>query len=141
MIGYAFFDESSGVILRSGMAQDEKHTPGGSGKLLISDNYNITSDTHYVDLRTLTIIEKPARPGRYHEWDQSSLKWVINPRLVADDIVSRRNGLLSASDWTQLPDVPLETRSAWCTYRQALRDITEQPGFPLDVQWPQKPSN
>lgn len=141
MIGYAYFDESTGVILRSGIAQDEKHTPSGSGKLLVSDNFNISAETHYVDVRTLSIVEKPTRPGRYHEWDQRSLKWVISPTLVSDDVVFRRNGLLSASDWTQLPDVPLEAREAWCIYRQALRDITGQPGFPLDVRWPEKPSN
>jgi hypothetical protein len=33
-----------------------------------------------------------------------------------------RNGLLTASDWTQLPDAPCD-REAWATYRQALRDF------------------
>lgn len=50
-----------------------------------------------------------------------------------------RARLLNESDWTQLPDVPLETKSAWADYRQALRDITEQPGFPKNVVWPEKP--
>ena len=50
---------------------------------------------------------------------------------------ARRNRLLQASDWTQLPDVPLATKAAWATYRQALRDITEQPGWPTDITWPE----
>ena len=33
-----------------------------------------------------------------------------------------RNGLLTASDWTQLPDATCD-REAWATYRQALRDF------------------
>jgi len=33
-----------------------------------------------------------------------------------------RNGLLTASDWTQLPDATCD-RQAWATYRQALRDF------------------
>lgn len=49
-----------------------------------------------------------------------------------------RQILLSASDWTQLPDAPLTDakRQAWSTYRQALRDITAQAGFPWNVTWP-----
>jgi len=49
-----------------------------------------------------------------------------------------RNSLLSASDWTQVQDAPVDT-SAWATYRQALRDIPQQEGFPLNVIWPVEP--
>ncbi|WP_137734043.1 tail fiber assembly protein [Pseudaquabacterium pictum] len=74
------------------------------------------------------------------------------PRLDADQVAQeaaerlvlhkRRNQLL-ASDWTQLPNAPLaaEQRAAWETYRQALRDITDQPGYPLSIDWPLKPGN
>lgn len=51
-----------------------------------------------------------------------------------------RSRLLAESDWTQLPDVPLATKAAWATYRQALRDITGQPGFPAVVEWPVPPT-
>jgi hypothetical protein len=55
--------------------------------------------------------------------------------------VRMRNEALARSDWTQLPDVPLtlEQKTAWATYRQALRDITAQPGFPDNINWPMKP--
>jgi hypothetical protein len=56
------------------------------------------------------------------------------------NIQQRRTIALTQSDWTQLPDVPLATKEAWAVYRQALRDITEQPGYPLDVVWPEPPS-
>ena len=46
---------------------------------------------------------------------------------------------LGLSDWTQLPHVPEETKSLWATYRQALRDIPAQSGFPWNVQWPTQP--
>ena len=52
----------------------------------------------------------------------------------------KRNGLLAASDWTQLPDVPVGNQAAWATYRQALRDVTAQPGFPGAITWPVQPS-
>ena len=49
-----------------------------------------------------------------------------------------RNNLLNASDWTQVIDAQVD-QAAWATYRQALRDITTQAGFPLTVEWPTKP--
>lgn len=49
-----------------------------------------------------------------------------------------RNTLLSDCDWTQLPDAPVN-QQAWANYRQALRDVSAQSGFPWDIEWPQKP--
>lgn len=51
---------------------------------------------------------------------------------------ARRNGKLTASDWTQVADAPVD-KAAWATYRQALRDITAQAGFPWAVKWPEQP--
>lgn len=56
------------------------------------------------------------------------------------EIVKKRNQLLLETDWTQLPDVPLETKDAWASYRQALRDVPEQSGYPFDIVWPQPPN-
>lgn len=50
----------------------------------------------------------------------------------------RRDGLLAASDWTQVADAPIN-QAAWAAYRQALRDIPQQAGFPRDIAWPVKP--
>ena len=49
-----------------------------------------------------------------------------------------RNTLLTDSDWTQVADSPVD-QAAWATYRQALRDITAQEGFPWDIEWPEQP--
>ena len=57
---------------------------------------------------------------------------------MSQSIRSQRNALLSESDWTQVPDAPVD-QAAWKTYRQALRDITSQQGFPHEVTWPTKP--
>jgi hypothetical protein len=50
----------------------------------------------------------------------------------------RRNTLLVSSDWTQVIDAPVD-QAAWATYRQALRDIPAQNGFPLTIEWPTSP--
>jgi hypothetical protein len=54
---------------------------------------------------------------------------------------ARRNSLLSESDWTQVADTPLnqDERDAWAIYRQTLRDITNQQGFPWEITWPVRP--
>ena len=56
---------------------------------------------------------------------------------------AQREALLTASDWTQLPDAQTSLsptkKTAWAAYRQALRDLTDQPGFPQDITWPDKP--
>jgi len=51
---------------------------------------------------------------------------------------STRDNLLSQSDWTQVADAPVDA-TVWATYRQALRDITDQAGFPNDINWPTQP--
>lgn len=51
---------------------------------------------------------------------------------------SQRTDKLKDSDWTQVADAPVD-KAAWATYRQALRDITAQPGFPWTVTWPDAP--
>lgn len=52
---------------------------------------------------------------------------------------ARRDSRLADSDWTMLPDAPTD-KDAWAAYRQALRDVTKQTGFPNTVTWPTPPS-
>ena len=49
-----------------------------------------------------------------------------------------RNKRLADCDWTQLADSPADDL-AWATYRQLLRDVPSQVGFPWDVSWPISP--
>jgi len=58
--------------------------------------------------------------------------------IQADEARTQRNALLSGSDWTQVPDAPVD-QAAWAEYRQALRDLPQQAGFPTEITWPVKP--
>ena len=60
-------------------------------------------------------------------------------RSTSDEVKMRlqRNQLLIETDWMALNDVTMS--DAWKTYRQALRDLPAQSGFP-DVDFPTKPS-
>ena len=77
-------------------------------------------------------------------WEQT---WSVRD-MTADEIAARtaqqwqqvreqRNDLLTACDWTQLPDAPVDA-VAWAAYRQALRDITDQ-ADPFNIVWPISP--
>ena len=61
---------------------------------------------------------------------------------VSEAARTDRDARLTACDWTILPDSPLTTeeKTAWQTYRQALRDIPTAEGFPHSHTWPTKPS-
>ena len=56
----------------------------------------------------------------------------------AKAIRTQRGEKLKDSDWTQVADAPVG-QAAWATYRQALRDVTAQAGFPWTVTWPEQP--
>ena len=50
-----------------------------------------------------------------------------------------RDGRLKDSDWTQVPDAPVDA-AAWATYRQQLRDLPANTTDPRTVEWPVPPS-
>lgn len=61
----------------------------------------------------------------------------------ADAVRSDRNRRLFDSDWTQLADTPLsiEAKEAWAFYRENLRMVPQQAGFPWNVTWPPEPQS
>lgn len=56
------------------------------------------------------------------------------------DVRDKRNSLLAQTDWTQNADVPQATKDKYAAYRQALRDIPTQAGFPDTIVWPVPPA-
>ena len=77
----------------------------------------------------------------YQNWIQADASQSeIDYRLENQWFIIRetRNELLSECDWTQLADIPSETKEAWTIYRQALRNITTQ-SSPFSITWPVKP--
>ena len=56
----------------------------------------------------------------------------------AQSVRTQRGEKLKDSDWTQVADAPVD-QAAWAAYRQALRDVTTQQGFPWTIDWPVAP--
>jgi len=97
------------------------------------------------------------KASEFDIWNTTTLQWEANPDQAAleaaqtaaiaqkelqqltREVLNERKAKLVASDWTQLPDVPISTKTAWATYRQELRDITAQAGYPTEITWPTPP--
>ena len=73
------------------------------------------------------------------EWTQVWSTSQLDQEVAEKNVRDYRDRLLSQSDWTQVADAPMD-KTAWATYRQALRDVPSQEGFPWDVTWPDQPN-
>lgn len=71
--------------------------------------------------------------------DVSKIVNESSPQLDWTQIKQYRNKLLTESDWTDLPNSPVNNKPAWLSYRQHLRDITKNFSTPSEVVWPIKP--
>ena len=62
---------------------------------------------------------------------------------ATESVRNQRNRLLTETDWVVVKhnELGAPIPQEWLDYRQALRDITEQSGFPDHVEWPTAPSN
>ena len=70
--------------------------------------------------------------------EQEAAYKAIKDAEQAKSVRQNRSDKLADCDWTQVADSPVD-KTAWATYRQALRDITTQDGFPWSVTWPDAP--
>jgi hypothetical protein len=113
--------------------------------LPLDENNNYPSGQNLTDLLEACVkydLERQAIANTRALNENEVLALVETPTETAETVRLKRRPLLRQSDWTQGPDAPLtaEQKTAWATYRQALRDITAQSGFPLNVIWPTEPS-
>lgn len=137
---YAF--DADGNVVRSGTFQQEtKHLYVDPRYTLVEGvadmNLDYVEDGKLLRYTPAQLQECSNKPGAGWVWQVATKSWLDTrtPQDHIDATRTRRNALLTASDWTQLPDVPLATKDAWAVYRQALRDITNQ----TDPKWPTPP--
>lgn len=98
--------------------------------------------TQYINTETGEIVDKPIKQNNYSEFNWQTKQWEDNLEIAKQQALTKRQQLLSASDWTDT--VSAQTRltnyTEWQTYRQALRDIPQQTGYPIDIVWPITPT-
>lgn len=74
----------------------------------------------------------------YGTWQQTDVLERIN-EAKAKGIREQRDHLLAESDFSVLPDSPVNNVDEWKVYRQALRDVPQQETFPASIEWPERP--
>lgn len=155
MKNFIVYDPQSGEIEVYGTCQDfEFELHGKPGKGLMEAT--ATHLTHYVvdgELVAYTAEQAQAkanRPDILWRWSNSTFSW-SDPRSQAEqetelaaEARSKRTRLLAESDWTDT--LSAQSRlgevlyNAWQDYRQILRDVPQQAGFPTNIAWPDMPS-
>jgi len=101
----------------------------------------IVIDTDGLDMEGRVAVEVPADYDPVavsHVWRDGA--WAFNEAGALARLRAERNARLLETDWTQLPDVPEETRAAWREYRQSLRDHLQSVD-PLSEEWPTPPDS
>ena len=119
------------------------------GKITYPDFISLNIGSNPIDItknfiQNNQITPLPDKPdnNNYWEFDYQNKTWSGNFGMASLQVLAKRLPLLQQSDWTQIPNCPLtlERQQTWSTYRQALRDITTQSGYPFDVIWPTPPT-
>ena len=139
MIDYAIYN-SQGEFTSKGIAESFDATALLPGYGI---HYGLVfPEQEFFDLDIETVRQKGPRPTENHKFDYPARSWVLDPEYAASQALLQRQRLLSDSDWTDT--VSAQERlgdqyAVWQTYRQALRDITTQSGYPLTIIWPTAP--
>ena len=148
---YAKIQNGSVVEYPYGLSQLQRDNPNTSFVLPLTQDILDLSGMVEVVLtdapefdHTQAVVETPPElvDGQWtQQWDVIS----ASPEEIAQreasqgqNIRLQRNQKLAESDWTQLADSAVD-KQAWAVYRQALRDVPAQAGFPWEVVWPEKP--
>lgn len=145
---YSFYD------LDTGLFSDQQASCGEGGAAVFTPPGHAAIEGAYdplsqrVNLLTGQVVDwQPPPPAddelRTWTWDAGSRRWVAQPTLLAigDQVRRRRDELLADCDWvtTRAVDRGEPVPEGWAAYRQALRDMPTQTGFPTFVVWPVAP--
>lgn len=153
---YTFYNKITGEIILTGRLSQEsvnKRLERDPNLGVILGNFS--NSTHYINTNTGEIQEytdeqklnksKTPTPFFFGKWSNEIMSWIPDTDTTALEasIKAERNRLLTESDWTDTLSAKNrlgeELYNSWQTYRQQLRDITSQPGYPQQVVWPQAP--
>jgi hypothetical protein len=135
-VNYVQYDTQTGQIFGSGGAQLES-VEGVSGYLIVEQQVDNTK----FKVENNQLVALSAKPGFYYYYNYTTDQWVYDETSNASAVIAQRDQLLYASDWTQIPNNPLTPalQDEWAVYRQALRDVPSQQGYPATVNWPTAP--
>lgn len=140
MIDFARFDQN-GKYTMTGLASANGISHEDRSCLYIG---KVDPSKYYHDLSTGRPVPIPPKPSPLHNYfDFESKEWHIDDDSLKYEANARRYRYLTESDWvtSRAYEKGEPVPQAWVDYRQALRDIPNQPGFPRNIVWPVAPSN
>lgn len=148
MTTWSFYNAGSGLfvgkVFRGSLETLAQNNPDGF--LAMEGEYDHLSKR--VDLATGGIVEYvPPQPANTPEntwsWSAPIKRWTASKTnvAIAIEVRAERYRRLVVCDWVVLQALEqnIPVASSWVLYRQQLRDIPLQPGFPLNVVWPVSP--
>jgi hypothetical protein len=138
-----------GVPQPYSIAQLKRDNPNTSFPEVLTDAFLAQRDIYKV-----TILPAPSYDKRTQYLKESAVqqvegKWQMGYTVealpqaqAAENMKAERNRLLAESDWVvaKAAEVQNPAPPEWVAYRQQLRDVTAQAGFPFNIVWPKKPS-
>lgn len=133
--------DDAGRILRVGNCSefDFEHQ-AGPGENIMERSANPADQ--YIENGLIT--NMPSKPGDNYVFDYATKSWLPDLALASSRALSMRNQLLADGPDRVNPmwwgSMTAAQQSDVTTYRQALLDITNQFGFPMDIEWPEIPS-
>lgn len=143
MINYAYYG-ADGRYIQAGFSSElnavaPEDIPSGCG--VYYGVVDVTSQYH--DVHNNRPVSMGVPPGDFFKFDFASKQWMPDDTEAVRAVRTQRDGLLQQSDWTDTASAPARLGQTlydqWQTYRQALRDVTGQPGYPFDIVWPTPP--
>lgn len=137
---YSLYDAATGIFTGVSLScQDcdlQANIP--DGQRCIIGHYEQLSQK--VDIESGSVHDyQPPQPSTNHFWNQITKRWV-DYAFVAR---AQRDRMLAASDWmiTRQIETGIPVLSDWVKFRQDLRDISKQDGFPENIIWPVAPGD
>lgn len=145
---WSFYDLSTGIFTGTTFSGPKNmlplNTPEGCGACMGTHDHL----SRRFDLETGEVVDwQPPKPDdnelETFSWDNRTRRWVAAPtaNAVARSVRARRDDLLAECDWVTFRAIDRgePAPADWLAYRQALRDLPQQAGFPGAVEWPSAP--
>jgi hypothetical protein len=145
MKNYIVYNTTTGEIVNNVSTQSsDNFSPYPTDFSYLEVAETIDNSKYYINPKSQEFIAFSDRPDQYHTWNWTTKIWQDlrsdqqKYSQAVTQIQRQRSKLLTDSDWvvTKAIDQGTQVPEAWQTYRQQLRDITQQSGYPFTVTWP-----
>lgn len=138
-MNYSNFDKNTGRLVSSLIVPDDYEIPESEYLVVIG---SFSGSRHYLDLVDMSVKDAGEAPSEFHYLTGMN-GWVLDTNALEIRIRAHRDTMLLGCDWIEFPSAKVRMSEQqiqeWLDYRQVLRDVPSQEGFPVTVAWPVKP--